>query len=260
VRFEETVTDGVSEIEPAIKAAKKGAAAAAVCSKMLGSGEIKSIPKKLGEAEQELAKAIEGIREFRAKWENCGIEEYFGSDEYTDELTTLLGELGVDYHSVGDVLYVYPALVRLDANAKAVKIDKKPYITVRPGTLAGILQGVQNRPSKFPAGRFLSSLFKVYKALASSNLKRSEPWAGKSLYLRDIYEIMASAPGSDYTEQEFVRDIYLLDASGETLEVRGHQAVLEASSSTRDERKTMSIITRDGQKRLYCTIRFNSTE
>jgi hypothetical protein len=78
--------------------------------------------------------------------------------------------------------------------------------------------------------------------------------------LRDIYEIMASAPGSDYTEQEFVRDIYLLDASGETLEVRGHQAVLEASSSTRDERKTMSIITRDGQKRLYCTIRFNSTE
>ncbi len=75
--------------------------------------------------------------------------------------------------------------------------------------------------------------------------------------LKDIYEMMSAAPGSDYTEQEFVRDIYLLDASGDDPEVRGHVASLEASGGTRDERKTLYIITRDGQKRLYSTIRFD---
>ncbi|MBI2844778.1 MAG: hypothetical protein HYX78_15400 [Armatimonadetes bacterium] len=257
MRFEDTVTAGVGEMEPVLRAAKKGASAASACSKMIESGEIKNIARKLGEAEQELTRAVEGIREFRGKWESSEIGDYFGSDDYMAELKVLLDELGVDYHTLGDVLYVYPALVRLDPNSNVVRIDKKAEVRVRPRALAGILQAVQNRPTRFPAGRFLGSLFKVYKALATSNLKRNEPWAGKSLYLRDIYEVIAAAPGSDYSEQEFVRDIYLLDASGESLEVRGHVAVLEASSSTRDERKTMSIITRDGQRRLYCTIRFN---
>jgi hypothetical protein len=57
--------------------------------------------------------------------------------------------------------------------------------------------------------------------------------------------------------QEFVRDIYLLDASGEPLVTGGYLATLEASSSARDEKRALSIVTRDGQRRLYCTIRFD---
>lgn len=258
--FEERIADSIGELEPVMKAAKKGAAAASACSKMLNDGEIRSISRKLGEAEQELTKSAEGISEFRTRWETCDIGDHFGSDEYLSELMACLEDLTVDYHAVGDVLYVYPALVRLDTGGRAARVDKKVEARIRPRRLAGILQGIQNRPGKFPAGRFLTALFKVYKALASSNLRKSEPWAGKSLYLRDIYEVMSSAPGTDYSEQEFVRDIYLLDASGESLEVRGHVASLEASSSTRDDKKTMSIITRDGQRRLYCTIRFSPIE
>lgn len=167
-------------------------------------------------------------------------------------------DAGVDVHRVADVLYVYPALLRLDNNFQAARVDKRLELRIRPRALTAILKNTQNRPSKFPTGKFLSSLFKVYKALGSRNLKRGEGWAGKSILLKDIYEMMSAAPGSDYTEQEFVRDIYLLDASGDDLDVRGYVAVLEASSGTRDERKTLSIITRDGQKRLYCAIRFDS--
>jgi len=39
--------------------------------------------------------------------------------------------------------------------------------------------------------------------------------------------------------------------------VSGYIATLEASSATRDTAKTLSIITRDGQRRLYCAIRFD---
>jgi hypothetical protein len=253
--FEQVVVDSLAGLEPAIKSAKKGAAAASASGKMLGDGEIKNINKKLAEAEEELARALEGVRAFREQWEASEVNDYFGSEEYMNELLSFLEDSGVDVHRLGDVLYVYPALIRLDS--QAVRIDKKLDSRVRPRTLAKTLRDIQNRPSKFPAGRFLASLFKVYKALGSRNLKKGEEWAGKSMFLKDIYEMMSAAPGSDYTEQEFVRDIYLLDASGEELEVRGHLASLEASSTTRDEKKTLSIITRDGQKRLYSTIRFN---
>lgn len=255
--LEQVVIDSLGELEPAIKAAKKGAGAANASGRMLFDGEIKNLSKKLAEAEEELARAVDGIRAFREQWATTDIGDYFGSEEYMGELTAALDDSGTDAHRLGDVLYVYPALVRLESGILAARIDKKLEPRVRPTTLAKILKTIQNRPSKFPAGKFLTSLFKVYKALGSRNLKKGEEWAGKSMFLKDIYEMMAAAPGSDYTEQEFVRDLYLLDASGEDLEVRGHIATLEAGSATRDDRKTFSIITRDGQRRLYSSICFN---
>ena len=255
--FEQIVVEKLSAFDPTLKAARKGASAAVASGKMLVDGEIKSIPKKLAEAEDELSRALDGIRAFRQEWPETGIEDYYGSENYINELISSLEELGVDVHQLDDVMYVYPALVRLDTNSLSVRIDKKLQPKVRPSALAKILRDIQSRPSKFPTGRFLTSIFRVYKALGSRNLRKGEEWAGKSMYLKEIYEMLSAAPGSDYTEQEFVRDIYLLDASGEELEVRGYMATLEASSGTRDEKKTLSIITRDGQKRLYCTIRFD---
>ena len=257
MRFEQLVEESLAALEPSVKAAKKGSAAAAASARMLSEGEIKNLEKKLAEAEEELARAVKQIHTFRQSWLESNIAEYFATENYVAELLSLLQDAGVDVHPLADVLYVYPALVRFDPGSQVSRIDKKIEPRVRPRTLAGILKNMQNRPSKFPSSRFLASLFKVYKALGSRNLKRGEQWAGVSMSLKDIYEMMSAAPGSDYTEQEFVRDIYLLDASGDNLEVRGHVAVLEASSGTRDKRKTLSIITRDGQKRLYSSIRFD---
>ena len=255
--FEEVVISGLADLEPALKAAKKGAAAAASSHKMLSDGAIRAIDKKLAEAEEALSNAAEGMRSFRASWQDQSLDEYFGSAEYKEELASSLAEADVSSYPLGDVLYVYPALVRLEANLTAARIDKKMESRLRPKTLAAILRDIQKRPSKFPAGRFLRSLFKVYRALASANLKKSELWDGKLIFLKDIYEVLSAAPGSDYSEQEFVRDVYLLDFSGEQLEIGGYAASFEQSSGTRDTRKTLEIITRDGQRRLYCTVRFD---
>lgn len=257
MQFEQSMIESLAILEPAVKSAKKGAAAASASAKMLADGEIKNLGKKLADAENELSSALEQIREFREEWEKLGVADYFGSEEYVSELLDALSDAGVDVHPHGDVLYAYPALVRLDVNALSSRIDKKAEPRVRPQRLAAILRDIQNRPTRFPTGRFLGSLFKIYKALGSRNLKSGEDWSGRSMFLKDIYEVIAAAPGSDYSEQEFVRDIYLLDASGEELESRGYLALLQASSTTRDEKKTLSIITRDGQKKLYSTIRFD---
>jgi len=254
--FEETIVDCVNRLDLALRPAKRGAAAAAALSKMVAGGEIKNIPRKLAEAQEELSSAADAVQAFRDWWGKCNLGDYFASNDYVAELTGALDDAGVIYHREDNVFYVYPALVRLDANAGAAKVDKKYEAGVRPRTLAGRLRDIQNRPARFPA-TFLGRLFKAYKQLASRNLRRSEAWAGKSVFLRDIYESWVTAPGFDYSEQELVRDVYLLDTSGEQLETAGYRATLEASSGTRDVRKTLSIVTRDGQRRLYCTIRFD---
>lgn len=255
--FEEMIAESASLFDPVQKSARKGAAAATAAGKMVDGGDIRGISRKLDEAEDELSRAVEGVQEFRINWEQHGFDERFASEEYIEELFRYLDDAKVDYHRMDDVIYIYPALLRIDPAGKSVRIDKKSEVRVRPQVLAHMLRDIQNKPNRFPAGQFLRALFKVYKSLASRNLKKSEPWAGKSILLRDIYEMLSAMPGANYTEQEFARDIYLLDASGVELEVAGHLAKLEASSGTRDEKKTLAIVTRDGRRRLYCTIRFD---
>jgi hypothetical protein len=256
--FEEMIAESVAVFDPVQKSARKGAAAATSAGKMVDGGDIRNISKKLDEAEGELLRALEGLREFKEKWEQHGFDDYFASEEYVEELAHCLDEVNVDHHSMDDVIYIYPVLLRLDPAARSVRIDKKNEVRVRPQVLARTLRDIQNKPNRFPAGQFLRALFKVYKSLASANLKKSEPWTGKSILLRDIYEMLSAMPGANYSEQEFARDLYLLDGSGATLEIAGCLASLEASSGTRDDKKTLSIVTRDGQRRLYCTIRFDS--
>lgn len=65
MRFERFVIDGLAVLEPAVKAAKKGSAATGAAVPMLSDGEIKSLGKKLAEAEEELASATEQIHAFR---------------------------------------------------------------------------------------------------------------------------------------------------------------------------------------------------
>ncbi|MGB9618984.1 MAG: hypothetical protein ACPL7K_01070 [Armatimonadota bacterium] len=256
MRFEEEIEQCVEILTPSVDSALKSAREGKTALKMLQDGDLKGVSKRLDEVESCLSDALEGLRRFRDRWLNSGIHDYFGSDEYLEELESLLKGARVDCHRLDEAFYVYPAIVRVDRDAKTVRIDKKSYSTVRPSKLTEILQDLQNCPGR-PRAKFLRSLFNVYKKLASSNLKRSERWEGKLIYLKDIYSMMSSAPDSDYSEQEFVRDLYLLDASGEPLEVSGHIATFQASSGRRNAAKTLSIITRDGQRKVYCTIRFD---
>lgn len=255
--FEEVIQDSLPQTDQILKASKKGTSAVAACCKHLAEGDLRSLARRLEDAEEFLQLAAKQIASFRKSWQGDELSEYFGTEGYLEELFGYLREYQVNFHLNGEVLYVYPVLVRFDKEKTALKVNRKADPRVGPQMLARRLKDLQDRPSKFPVSRFLRSLFRVYKALASANLKRSEPWAGRSLPLRDIYNLLSASPGNEYSEQEFVRDLYLLDSSGEPLEVGDYVATLQASSGTRDEKKTMSIITRDGQRKLYCSIRFD---
>jgi len=254
--FEQIVTEGLERLDRPLKAARKGAEATAASFRMLNTGEIKNLPKKLAEAGEALSTAAEEIKTFQQWWDHRNVEDCLSSPRYLGELAECLARENVEYHQVADVLYVWPTLVRVDANAKAVKLGKKREPRIRPMTLARCLKKMQERPDK-PSMAFLRKLFRAYKLLCRRNRRPSEAWAGQPVFLRDICEVISLGADSTYSEQEFAWDVYRLEASGERPQVDGYIAQFGGSSATRDARRTLEVVGRDGQKRVYCTVRFD---
>jgi hypothetical protein len=77
--------------------------------------------------------------------------------------------------------------------------------------------------------------------------------------LRDIYEALTLLPGSarDYSLDDFVMDVYRLDLSGPHVTRANHRFDLPASTSTRGGRG-IRFATKDGDEKLYSTIRFQT--
>jgi hypothetical protein len=73
-----------------------------------------------------------------------------------------------------------------------------------------------------------------------------------------LYGLLTLMPGAtrEYSRQEFVRDVYLLDQSGETTTRDGKRIEFHASTGTKLARGAMSIITPDGREKRYYAISF----
>ncbi len=81
---------------------------------------------------------------------------------------------------------------------------------------------------------------------------------GAPVPLLDLYELLTLLPGSgrEYSRQEFVRDVYLLDQSGETTTRTGERIEFHASTGTKLARGAMTIVTQDGREKRYYAISF----
>jgi hypothetical protein len=82
---------------------------------------------------------------------------------------------------------------------------------------------------------------------------------GRAVKLLDIYQLLTLLPGQsrEYTVEEFARDIYLLDKGRVTITSRG--SVMKLFPPGRDIRRSLSVITEEGQERLYYGISFKRT-
>ena len=77
--------------------------------------------------------------------------------------------------------------------------------------------------------------------------------------LREIHAALTLLPGSarDYTLDDFVMDLYQLDLAGPHVTRSKHRFDLPASTSTRGGRG-IRFATREGEEKLYSTIRFQT--
>ena len=76
--------------------------------------------------------------------------------------------------------------------------------------------------------------------------------------LTELYDLLTMLPGQsrEYAKQEFARDIYLLDQSGETTTRDGAQLEFHSGAGARVPKGALSVVTQHGAEKTYHGISF----
>lgn len=183
-------------------------------------------------------------------------EQYLESGEFGRELIDQAQAAGLRISELDNRLYCYPALLRVVPGDRAVMIDKTRERRLRPSVLVDLLQSVQKRPPRFRPDAFLGSLHTAYEVAIARKKGRL---AGAVVSLGELYELLTMLPGQarDYTRQEFARDVYLLDQSGQTATKEGAQIEFHAGAGARMPKGALSVVTQQGTEKKYHGISFS---
>ena len=239
----------VSSIKQLQKAAKEGNIA-----------NLKKSQQKLAIQMSELQQAVTNARE---SWpfEESDEEQYL-CDDFASELHRAGTESELQIYERDGRLIVHPAIVRVLPAERAVRVDKRKVSTIRPSFLVALLIKNQQKPGRFPAGRFLEALHGVYLELIKqdSEIKKFKFESGPVVQLTRIYKLFTSLPGSarEYTTADFARDLYLLETSGLTTTKSGASISFHASSGTRGSAGQLTFVGPDGRDVQYYGIQFIS--
>lgn len=181
-------------------------------------------------------------------------EAYFEDGRYQSELIHAARTAGLGLYDMDGVLASFPSLVRIIAKDRTVAIDRKPFRLVRPSYLVKHLRAIQDRPSRTNFNQFLEALYRVYQLTVAEKATRSGV-----ARLVDIYKNLTVLPSArkDYTQQEFARDIYLLDESGVTQTAVGRTMRLHpGATGSKHPGQLLRVVDRSGAQRTYFGIEF----
>jgi hypothetical protein len=183
-------------------------------------------------------------------------EEAHLQEGFSAELMELARSSGVRLSQMDNRLYCYPVLIRVLPSERAVLIDKTRERRLRPTVLVGLLRDLQKRPPRFKSTDFLHSLHAAYQVAVAR--KQGRLVGAAVVPLLDLYELLTMLPGQarEYSRQEFARDVYLLDQSGETRTKAGDRIEFHASTGTKLRRGTLSVVTQSGVEKSYWGISF----
>jgi hypothetical protein len=218
-------------------------------------GQIRDLRTATEAAKRTLQTLDQQVANLAESWE-FDEEAYLQSGGYLDELMALARDNNLSISLQDGRVFCYPAILRVLPGDRAVMIDKQRERRLRPSTLVRLLHDLQQRPPRFKAGEFLNSLHAAYEFAVARRANRLH--YGSPVPLLDLYEVLTLMPGAtrEYTRQEFVRDVYLLDESEETTAKGGERIEFHASTGTKLQRGAMSIITPDGREKRYYAISF----
>lgn len=180
-------------------------------------------------------------------------EIYLSDGRYERELLAAAEKANVGLYPVDGALACFPSLVRINAKDRAVAIDRKPFRFIRPSYLVAHLRVVQNRPGRINPGPFLDSLHRAYEFSLARKRGNS-----RVASLIDLYKILTILPTTkrDYSQQEFARDIFLLEESGVIETGAGARVRFHAATGTKSASQVLRIVDRNGNERLYSAVEF----
>ena len=242
-----------SKIEEWLKKSKKAAKDVQRFLTGVRTGDLKKLEQFRQAAQESCSAARLAADEVETFNFNAELYLQYGGG-YIAELKEEASRQSVTVFEGEGILFCYPVLIRFEPKERGVRIDKKLYTRIAPKFLVKILANLQRRPRTDNSQRFIEVLLDGYQLLRA----KKGPRAAEDLSLKEIYEILTLLPETrrSYTELDFVRDIYFLDASGVLKTRDGHQLRLHASTAIRQARGLYRFVTREGKEKVYAHISF----
>jgi hypothetical protein len=217
-------------------------------------GQVADITKRLSAIEGNVREAEVASRELATAW-SFDAASYL-EQSFLDDLSAAASEAGVKLFVKEGRIYAFPLLLRLLPREAAVRIGKKRERRLRPKVLVSQLAAMQNRPQRFPEQRFLDLLYRAYQYLAGSDWQRTTSGSGPVIPLTDIYAALTLLPNSDYSIEEFGRDLLILDRKPDMRTKEGFRISFPGSAIAREKVQRVAVYDEDGQERVYIGLSF----
>lgn len=171
---------------------------------------------------------------------------------YAQELVATGATAGVRIDSIDSRLSAFPALLRILASQRTVKIDTTKLTALRPSKVVARLKALQQAKPRLNPERFLEVIFDAYRRVVpADNIS-----AGARL--QEIYDVLTVHPDMrrQYDKNEFARDVHLLDRAGVSRTKSGHEIRFPAATGTKSQSGTFTIVDAAGTAHTYYAVRF----
>lgn len=256
--LEQALAGTEADAEASVKAANTVTSALKKYRTAAHVGNLRDLRATIATAEQALTALQQQVEVVKEGWQ-FDEQAYFANGAFAQELLATAQRMNVLLFEQDELLYSYPSLIRILPNERAVTIDKKRERRLRPSVLVTHLKNLQQRPARFKPQEFLEALAEAYRTKVLAD-KGRQGWENHAVVrLRDLYKVLTMLPGQarEYTLQEFARDFYLLDQSGENRTKDGLVLYPSAATGTKGPKPgTLKVITQRGEEKLYFGLSF----
>jgi hypothetical protein len=215
-------------------------------------GNLRDLPRLLEGAVETANAFARSARDASQSWAFDG-QRHLEDSAYTAELMSRAEADGLDgVREVDGQLYSFPVVVKVDARDLSLKVGRRTQRGLRPSTVVALLKRLRSQPSKDNLRPLLAAFEKAYLAATGEQ-------DGIAVPLRRVYDLLVLRPGQgrEYTEVDFLLDVYRLDRAGAQVTSAGRELSLPASTGTRGGKGTR-FVTEAGEERHYSSIRFDA--
>jgi hypothetical protein len=216
------------------------------------TGHIGDIVRGLGALDDRLVDAQVAARDLSGAW-RFDVSAYMADGRFLTDLRAAAAEQKLQMFERDGRIYCFPLLLRIDANQSAVRIGRKVERRVRPSELVRLLAKAQKAPQRFREPLFLDLVWRAYRRLVGREWNGIDP--GRVVALIEIHDTLTLLPGSDYPQEEFARDLLLLDRHPELRTRSGERFEFPHGTTTRSIRPLI-VYDEQGAERVYYGVRF----
>jgi hypothetical protein len=215
-------------------------------------GRLRDIPKALEGLAEACRTLSQAVVDTRSAWSFDPVP-YLEDGRYIAELLDQADNAGLPgARDVDGQVYSFPVIVKVDARDLSLMVGKRLQRNLRPSTVVGNLKQLRSRPGKDNVRQILHAFERAY-------LHVTHDRDGVAVRLKRVYDVLVLRPGQsrEYTELDFMLDVYKLDRAGPQVTDSGRELSLPASTGTRGG-GGRRFVTETGEERLYNSIRFDS--